>query len=178
MNGLVTLVRGADRINERVGRIVAWFTLGTVLLCFLTVYLRYVLNFGFVWMQELYVAEHAMVFMVGAGYTLLHGGHVRVDIFYNRMSTRRRAWVDLIGTLLFMVPFLGVTWLYSWPFVRASVAVLESSGQPGGMAGVFVLKTILLLFCLLVALQGLAMIARCLLVLSGREEFAVSAGGH
>jgi len=178
MNALAALIRNVDRLNDTVGRIVAWLTLGTALICFLTVYLRYVLNFGFIWMQELYVAEHAVVFMIGAGYTLLYGGHVRVDIFYARMPARRKAWVDLIGTLAFMAPFLIVVWIYSVPFVRASWSILEPSSQPGGMDGVFILKSGLLLFCALVGLQAVAMVARCSLVIAGREEFARPGGGH
>ncbi|HSE77738.1 MAG TPA: TRAP transporter small permease subunit [Alphaproteobacteria bacterium] len=175
---LTTLVRLVDRLNDTIGRFVAWLTLGTALICFLTVYLRYVLNFGFIWLQELYVAEHAIVFMIGAGYTLLYGGHVRVDIFYARMSARRKAWVDLVGTLVFMAPFLVVVWIYSLPFVRASWSIFEPSSQPGGMDGVFILKSGLLLFCALVGLQAVAMVARCSLVIAGREEFARSGQEH
>ena len=178
MGWLEAFVRWADRLNEKVGRAVAWLTLGTVAVCFLVVVLRYVFSIGFVWMQELYVWQHATVFMVGAGYTFLHGGHVRVDIFYARMSTRRRAWVDLVGTLVFLLPWLGVVLWYGYPFLALSWRLLEPSAQSDGLPGYFILKSVIPVFCVLVGLQGLALAARSLLVLRGREGFTPAAGGH
>src|SRR5690606_37431965 len=103
-----TIVRAIDTLNEYTGRVLAWLTLGTVLVCFLVVVLRYLFAIGSVCLQELYVWQHAIVFMLGAGYTLLHGGHVRVDILHARMSERRRAWIDLLGTIFFLMPWLVV----------------------------------------------------------------------
>ena len=124
MNAAIAFIRAVDRLNEVVGRVVAWLTFGTVAVCFLVVVLRYVFSIGFVWMQELYVWQHAVVFMLGAGYTFLHGGHVHVDIFYARMSPRRRAIVDLIGTVLFLLPWLGVVLYYGMPFLMLSWRLL------------------------------------------------------
>ncbi|HXV22957.1 MAG TPA: TRAP transporter small permease subunit, partial [Alphaproteobacteria bacterium] len=125
MNALIAAVRVIDRINEVVGRAVAFLTLGAVLVCLLVVVLRYVFSVGFIWLQELYVWQHAAVFMLGAGYTLLHGGHVRVDILYARMSPRRRAAVDLAGTMVFLLPWLGVLLYYGTPFLLLSWRLLE-----------------------------------------------------
>ena len=102
MNALAGFVRGVDALNEWTGRAAAWLALGCVLTCFTVVLLRYAFGIGFPWMQELYVWLHAAVFMAGAGYTMLHRGHVNVDVFYGRMDGRRRAWVDIAGTLLFL----------------------------------------------------------------------------
>src|SRR4051812_9621380 len=178
MNALIPVVRAIDRFNEVVGRLVAWLTLGTVGVCFLVVVLRYVFSIGFIWLQELYVWQHAVVFMLGAGYTFLHGGHVRVDIFYARMSPRRRAIVDLFGTFVFLLPWLAVILYYGMPFLRLSWRLLEPSSQAGGLPGYFLLKSAIPTFCLLVGLQGLALAARSLLVLSGREEFSPIQPGH
>jgi TRAP-type mannitol/chloroaromatic compound transport system permease small subunit len=178
MNALIATVRVVDRINEAVGRLVAFLTLGAVLVCFLVVVLRYVFSTGFIWMQELYVWQHAVVFMLGAGYTLLHGGHVRVDIFYARMSPRRRAAVDLFGTLIFLLPWLGVLLYYGIPFLALSWRLLEPSAQSDGLPGYFLLKSVIPAFCLLVGLQGLSLAGRSLLVLAGREEFAPAQRGH
>ncbi|MGQ0664751.1 MAG: TRAP transporter small permease subunit [Pseudomonadota bacterium] len=178
MRALIAYIRAVDRLNEAVGRVVAWLALGTVVVCFLTVYLRYVVGFGFIWLQELYVWQYAIVFMVGAGYTFLYGGHVRVDIFYAPMSVRNKAWVDLIGTVVFALPFMTVVFVESWPFFVASLAIGEGSQQPAGLPALYLLKSTLLLFALLVGLQALAMMARSALVLSGREEFATRAAGH
>ena len=178
MNAAIAFIRAVDRINEVVGRIVAWLTFGTVAVCFLVVVLRYVFSIGYVWLQELYVWQHAVVFMLGAGYTLLHGGHVRVDIFYARMSPRRRAVVDLFGTLVFLLPWLGVVAYYGIPFLALSWRLFEPSSQSDGLPGFFLLKSVIPAFCLLLGLQGLALAARSLLVLAGREEFAPARSGH
>jgi TRAP-type mannitol/chloroaromatic compound transport system permease small subunit len=178
MNALIPVIRTIDRFNEVIGRIVAWLTFGTVSVCFLVVILRYIFSIGFVWLQELYVWQHALVFMLGAGYTFLHGGHVRVDIFYARMSARRRAIVDLFGTFVFLLPWLGVILYYGMPFLTLSWRLLEPSSQAGGLPGYFLLKSAIPTFCVLVALQGLALAARSLLVLSGREEFSPMQSEH
>jgi TRAP-type mannitol/chloroaromatic compound transport system permease small subunit len=110
------------------------------------------------------------VFTLGAGYTLLHGGHVRVDIFYARTSPRRRAWVDLFGTLFFLLPWLGVLVWFGWPYLSRSWGLLEASGQAGGCSGYFLLKSAIPAFALLLALQGAALACRSVLVLTGHPE--------
>jgi TRAP-type mannitol/chloroaromatic compound transport system permease small subunit len=166
---LIGAVRAIDAMNEWIGRVTAWLTLGTVLVCAAVVVLRYAFAYGSICLQEIYVWEHAVVFMVGAGYTLLHRGHVRVDIFYAAMSRRARAWVDLIGTLLFLLPWLAVLVWFGWPFVRLSWSLLEPSSQAGGCQGFFLLKSVVMVFAAVVALQGAALAARSILVLAGRE---------
>src|SRR3546814_636921 len=104
VSGLVAFVNLIDRLNERVGRAVAWLTLLMVMITFAVVVLRYVYSIGWVWLQESYVWLHGIVFMVGAGYTLLHNAHVRVDIFYRPSSVRYKAMVDLFGSLLLLLP--------------------------------------------------------------------------
>ncbi len=79
MSIIVRFVRFVDRMNESIGRGVAWLTLAMVLITFVVVILRYVFSIGWVWLQESYVWVHGIVFMIGAGYTLLHNGHVRVE---------------------------------------------------------------------------------------------------
>jgi TRAP-type mannitol/chloroaromatic compound transport system permease small subunit len=166
---LQRVVRVVDAVNERIGRAVAWLTLGCVLTCFAVVVLRYGFDVGYPWMQEFYVWQHAVVFLVGAGYTLLHRGHVNVDILYGRMSPRHKAWLDILGTLLFLFPWLAVVAWTSGPFVLASWAVREGSANPSGMPGIFLLKTTVWVFVLLVFAQGLAHAIRCGLLLAGRE---------
>lgn len=178
MNVLIGYIRTIDAINGAIGKLVAWLTLGTVLVCFINVYMRYALGFGYVWMQELYVWQHAIVFLVGAGYTLMIGGHVKVDILYSKFSPRRKALADMIGTLVFMLPFLIAITIEAWPFVAFSYQLNESSLQPGGMPMTYILKSMILVFTVLVGLQGLAVIARSILVLNGRLEFSPQGGGH
>lgn len=170
MQHLESFVRLADRINEWVGRATSWLTLAMVAICFVVVVLRYVFGVGWVWMQEAYVWLHGVVFMVAAGYTLLHEGHVRVDIFYRGASVRRRALVDLLGSLLLLLPSTVLIAAVSVPYVAESWSRLETSREAGGLPGLFLLKTVLLVFCALVLLQGLALAARSALTLAGRGE--------
>lgn len=171
MNGLAAFVRITDRLNDTIGRGVAWLTLAMVLVTFLVVVLRYVFVLGWVWMQESYVWMHGFVFMLGAGYTLLHNGHVRVDIFYRPRDARYKAWVDLLGALLLLLPIVSLVFVVSWPYVLDSWLRLEESREAGGLPGLYVLKTAILAFCVLIGLQGLSLMARSVLVLAGRREF-------
>lgn len=165
---LEAFVRAVDAANEAVGRITAWLTLGCVLTCFAVVVLRYGFNIGYPWMQELYVWQHAAVFMVGAGYTFLHKGHVNVDILYGRAGPRTKAWVDILGTLIFLFPWLGVLASSSASFILSSWSIREASGNPEGMPALYILKSAIWIFCGLMFVQGLALIVRRALELRGR----------
>lgn len=178
MGVLAGVVRGVEAVNLWVGRVVSLLALGTVLACFATVYLRYALNINFTWLQETYLWQHALVIVLGAAYTMMTGGFVRVDIFYGRMPPRRRAIVDLAGTMLLLLPFLYVLWAAFTTFFLNSFRVDEGSPNPGGLPNWWLLKLAMLGFIVLVALQGLALMARSLLVLGGREEFAGKATSH
>ena len=176
MAQLAGFVRTIDRLNDWIGRGVAWLTLAMVLVTFLVVVLRYVFSLGWVWMQESYVWLHGVVFMVGAGYTLLHNGHVRVDIFYRTNSRRYQAWVDIFGALALLLPFVIVSLFASLDYVIDSWQGLEESREAGGLPGLFLLKTVIWVFCVLVALQGLALAGRSALILSGDRTFPDLAG--
>ncbi len=171
MSGLIAFVNLVDRLNDRIGRGIAWMTLLMVLITFVVVILRYVYAIGWVWLQESYVWLHGIVFMLGAGYTLLHNGHVRVDIFYRPSGIRYKAIVDLFGSLLLLLPLVAVVIFVSYGYVFDSWARLEESREAGGLPGLFLLKTVILLFCALIGLQGLSLAARSFLVLIGHPEF-------
>ncbi|UYN97996.1 MAG: TRAP transporter small permease subunit [Enhydrobacter sp.] len=149
-----------------------------VIVAFVVVILRYVFAIGWVWLQESFVWMHGLLFMLGAGYTLLHNQHVRVDIFYRGASVRNKAWIDLFGAICLLAPMLGVVFFYSTGFVERSWSRFEGSAEAGGLPGLFILKTAIPVFCLLLALQGVAIILRCVLVFSGREEFAFGRGSE
>jgi TRAP-type mannitol/chloroaromatic compound transport system permease small subunit len=168
MNLLPRFVRGVDALNDWIGRTVAWLTVACVLTCFAVVVLRYGFNLGFPWLQELYVWQHATVFMAGAGYTLLHRGHVNVDVMYGRLGPRGQAWIDILGTLIFLFPWLAVLAWTSAPFVLESWRIREASATADGMPGLYVLKSMLWVMCGLLFLQGLALLARRGLFLAGR----------
>jgi TRAP-type mannitol/chloroaromatic compound transport system permease small subunit len=166
-----------DAICRWSGYIVAWAALATVLLCFATVYLRYVMGTGLIWLQEAYIWTHVAVIALGAGYTMMTGGFVRVDVFYARWDDRRRALSDLVMTLLLLVPFLFVFGTAVWTFWTASWASDEGSLNPGGMGNLWLLKATLLGFILLIGLQGAAFVLRGLLVLSGHPQYALRHAG-
>jgi TRAP-type mannitol/chloroaromatic compound transport system permease small subunit len=168
---LAALVRSIDRFNEQVGRGVSWLTLTMVLIAFAVMLLRYVFAIGWVWMQESYVWLHGVVFMLGAGYTLLHDGHVRVDIFYRGAPPRRKALVDLFGSLLLLLPVVVLIFSVSFDYVADSWMRLEESREAGGLKGLFLLKSVILAFCVVLGLQGLALAGRSLLILRGHPDF-------
>jgi len=160
------------------GYIVAFATLATVLLCFATVYLRYVMGMGLIWLQESYVWTHVIVILLGAGYTMMSGGFVRVDVFYSNWPDRRRAISDLLMTLLLLVPFLWVFGSGVWVFWGSSFRADEGSLNPGGLPDYWLLRGALLGFIILIALQGLAFVLRGVLVIFGHERFALRHAGH
>lgn len=167
---LASLVRAIDRINEVIGRWTSWLVLSMVLTTFAVAVLRYGFDVGWIWLQEIYVWMHAVIFLVAAGYTLLHDGHVRVDIFYRTASERAKAWINLLGFVFFLVPTIAAIWWSSWPYVRLSWQRLEVSREAGGMHGLFLLKTAILMFCVLLVLQGLAFAIRNLFALVRRPD--------
>jgi TRAP-type mannitol/chloroaromatic compound transport system permease small subunit len=136
-----------DRISSITGKAAAWLTLFMVIVTFIVVIMRYVFDAGLIWMQESVVWMHAVVFMLGAAYTLRAEEHVRVDIFYRTMSERRRAWVDLIGVIVFLMPLCTFLAL-PYPFVP-------------------LLKSVQLLMPIAVSLQGLSLLVRSVKTLRG-----------
>jgi len=166
---IVAAIRMIDRLNNVVGQLVAWLTLATVLICALVVGLRYIFGIGFIWMQELYVWTHAFVFLLASGFAYLRNTHVRVDIFYAPASVKTKAWIDLCGVVFLLLPWLVLLIWVSWSYVVASWEVREASLQNNGMYGVYVLKSAILLFAILLGLQGIAWIGRCVLVIRGEE---------
>ena len=171
MAGLAAFVRWVDRLNDVIGRGVAWLTLAMVLITVAVVILRYIYSVGWVWMQESYVWLHGIVFMLGSGYTLLHNGHVRVDILYRTAGVRYKALIDILGSFLLLLPMVIVVFLVSIDYVTASWLKLEESREAGGLPGLFLLKSVILAFCLLLGLQGLSLAGRSVLALSGDKEF-------
>jgi TRAP-type mannitol/chloroaromatic compound transport system permease small subunit len=170
MRALAGFVRFAEAVNDVVGRTVAYLTLATVLICATVVVIRYVFETGFIWLQELFVWTHSTAFMLGAAFTLMVNRHVRVDILYASRSQRTQALLDLLSTIVFLFPWIIVLWYYAWPYVAASWALGEDSPQVGGMPSLYLLKSVILGFCALMMLQGLAICARSAIVLGGRPE--------
>ncbi len=170
MSQLASLARIIDAVNEWVGRTIAWAALAMVLVQFTVVVLRYVFGFGSILMQESVIYLHAILFMIGAGYTLLHEGHVRLDIFYRDTSVRTKALVDLWGSIGLLIPVTVLIWWSSWPYVAGSWKVLEGSKETSGIHAVFLLKTVILVFAALMLVQGISLMAKSILTLKGRRQ--------
>ncbi len=151
-----------DRFSRLTGKVTAWLTLLMVIVTTVIVILRYVFDAGFIWLQESVTWMHAAVFMLGASYTLLHEEHVRVDIFYRSMSDARRAWVDLLGVLIFLLPMCAYLAYVAWDFAAASWSIRESSREPGGLAYplIPIIKSVVILMPVAVGLQGLSLLLR------------------
>lgn len=161
------LIRHINHFIEWLGRMVSWLTLGMVMVLFGIVLLRYFFNTGSIALQESVTYMHALVFMLGAAYTLQHDGHVRVDIFYQRWSPVTKAWINNFGILLFLLPVCITLIAMSWEYVDNAWAVHETSREAGGLGGVFLLKSVILLMPGLLLLQGLAQFLHNLLTILG-----------
>ena len=161
-------ISAIDRFTDWTGRMVSWLTLAMVLMTLVVVVLRYYFQSGSIALQESITYLHGLVFMLGIAFTLQRGGHVRVDIFYRGFSPQKKALVDLIGGLVFLLPVSLLILIFSWDYVVASWAIGETSEERSGIQGIYLLKTLLLLMPATLMLQGLAEILRSTLVLLGK----------
>lgn len=151
-----------DAVSIGVGRTVSWLTLLMVIVTFVIVVMRYAFGAGLIWLQESVTWMHAVVFMLGAAYTLQQEEHVRVDIFYQKMTDKQRGWVNLVGVLAFVFPMCGFLMYESMDYVGAAWSIREVSVNSGGLPYPFVplLKSVLLVMPFAVSLQGLALLLR------------------
>lgn len=167
------LYRFLDEMNNQIGRVLAWFTLAMVLVQFVVVIMRYVFSapdflwISTIWWQELIVYLHGTVIMLGMGYTLLHDGHVRVDIFYREASQIVKDWTDLLGSLLFLLPMCWIIWWSAYPNVYNSWLTLEGSTETSGIPYKYVLKSTVLIGAVLLALQALSTAIKAFLRIAG-----------
>jgi TRAP-type mannitol/chloroaromatic compound transport system permease small subunit len=151
-----------DRLIAGIGRGVAWLTLVMTLLTFTIVFLRYGLNMGWIWLQESVTYLHATVFMAAAAWAFQTDDHVRVDIFYRDRPARYQNQVNLVGTMLFLLPFSVFLLIIGWDYVSASWATREASREAGGLPLVFLLKSLILVLPALLLLQSLSTVRQCL----------------
>lgn len=159
-----------DRFMTTIGRGAAWLVLAIVVLQFALVLARYGFGLGSIWLTETVIYGHATLFLLASAWTLRAGGHVRVDIFYADASPRTRAIVDLAGSLLLLLPFALVLLWLSAPYAARSWAVLERSQETSGLPLVFVLKTLIPVFAVMMALQGVAQAIKAAQALTGKAR--------
>lgn len=157
-----SLINQLEKISEWCGRAVSWCVLVMVLIISYDVFMRYFFQIGSVALQELEWHLFAVIFLLGASYTLKNDGHVRVDIFYQskKLTDKHRAWIDLLGTLIFLIPFCVLIIVSSWEFVAYSFRISEGSPDPGGLPYRFLLKAAIPAGFFLLLLQGVALILR------------------
>lgn len=153
---LLRLCRGIDCFTEVTGKGVSWLTLILIITTCAVVILRYFLSSGSIILQEAVTYLHASLFMLAMAFTLKRGGHVRVDVLYGNFSARTQALVDALGTLLLLIPVCLLILFFSWDYVYISWAIEERSTEGGGIAYVYVLKTLLLILPLMLILQGIS----------------------
>jgi TRAP-type mannitol/chloroaromatic compound transport system permease small subunit len=171
LQGLLRVANAIDRLQEGVGKVVVWLVPFVVLLGVWNVFGRYV---GFLVGRNLasnVLIEgqwytFSLIFFLGAAWTLLHDGHVRVDVFYGGMSPRNKAIVNIIGTALFLLPFMAMLIYFCWPYVRGSWRILEDSPEPSGLPR-YPLQTVMIVGPLLLLLQGISEIIKNVAFLRG-----------
>jgi TRAP-type mannitol/chloroaromatic compound transport system permease small subunit len=152
-----------------VGRAAAWLCLIIVALEFALVVARYLFGLGSIWLTETVLYAHAALFMLAAAWTLQAGGHVRVDVFYAEARPRTRAMIDLAGSLLFLLPFTALLLWFALPYAARSWAILERSQETSGLPLVYLLKTLIPVFAVLMALQGVSQAIKAAAILRGRR---------
>ncbi|MDP6875959.1 MAG: TRAP transporter small permease subunit [Alphaproteobacteria bacterium] len=180
MNRPLAIARFIDLMNEKIGRSISWLALIMILVQFVVVVMRYIFGMGSIFMQESIVYMHALIFLVAAGYTLLHDGHVRVDIFYGSATPQRKALVNFLGVLVFLWPMCMLILIVSTKFITAAWAVREGSPEGSGIQAIYLLKTVIWVFAVLLILQGYSLLVNSWLVMRGIKtdyDHAAAVGG-
>jgi len=162
---LNSISEGIEHFTDKVGQYIAWLVLIMVILVSYDVTMRYFYQSGSVALQELEWHLFSLIFLLGTAYTFKHDDHVRLDLFYQSkyMNEYRRAWVNFLGGVLFLIPFCLLIIITSWPFVAQSYLHMEGSPDPGGLAYRWILKSSIPLGFALLLLQGMAEIIKNLL---------------
>jgi TRAP-type mannitol/chloroaromatic compound transport system permease small subunit len=164
-----------DRLIAAIGRAVMWLCLFLVLIQFTVVLMRYAFGIGSIWLSESIIYAHAALFLLAAAWTLQQNGHVRVDVFYSKASARGKAIIDLLGALLLLLPFMAVIIIFALPYAARSWSILERSRETSGLPFVYLLKTLIPMFALLMGLQGISQAMRALLSLTKQGVVGASA---
>ena len=167
--GIFAIADNIDRANDIIGRATSWLLFAmTLLLGTIIILARF--KTGFVWMQDLLIYMHGIAFMTAAAHTLLHDGHVRIDVFYSHMSKRKKAMVDALGTLFFLLPSCGAIFFYSFNYVLESWKIREAAQVAGGVPATFLLKTFIWVYVVLMVAQGFSIFLNSIAKLAGKES--------
>jgi TRAP-type mannitol/chloroaromatic compound transport system permease small subunit len=172
------LVKLEQRINwfsDLLGKISATLFIVLLFNVFYDVITRYAFNDVSIGMQELEWHLYAAIFLLGVPYALRNEGHVRVDVIYERLSPRQQAWIDIIGTLLFLLPFSLLVGWYGVGFAEEAYKLGETSGDPGGLPYRWVIKAVIPFAFFSIAISGIGLILKSVNTLLGRHESHYSA---
>ena len=156
MKRLLQLSNIIDITNATLLRLVSWISLMMVLVQFLIVVIRYAFGAGFIPLQESVTYMYGILFLISAGGTFLTDNHVRIDIIYNQVSTKYQSWINLLGCIFLLIPFSILIFYTSWEYVIISWKILEGSQEIGGIRAVYLLKTTILIFAILIGIQGIS----------------------
>lgn len=157
---MLVIADAIDRMNRAVASVVRWLALMMVMVQFCIVIGRYVFGYNSIAAQESVLYMHATLFMLGAGFTLLVDKHVRVDVFYAKVSDAARRRIDILGHIFLLIPSMTALLYWSWPSVRNSWKILEGPISVGGIEAVFLLKSLIPAFCILILLQSVSLLVR------------------
>lgn len=143
-----------DSSNETIGIITSYLIIPLILITFFVAFMRYILDFGSIAIQEIIIYLHALIFVLGAAYTLKNNVHVRIDIFYSKFSKNKKNKVNFYGTLLFLIPTCILIFFTSYNYVLSSILLFESSKEAGGLSIIYILKSYIILLPFSLLLQG------------------------
>jgi len=149
-----------DLFNEKIGILTSYLAIPLILITFFVAFMRYVLDFGSIAIQEITIYLHALIFTVGASYTLKNNMHVRIDIFYNKFSNNLKKNINLFGTIFFLLPSCILIFVTSFNYVISSIMLLESSKEAGGLPILYILKSYILLMVFTLFLQAISEIIK------------------
>ena len=155
-----------DLFNEKIGILTSYLAIPLILITFFVAFMRYALDFGSIAIQEITIYLHALIFTVGASYTLKNNMHVRIDIFYNKFSDNLKKNINLFGTIFFLLPSCILIFITSFNYVISSIMLLESSKEAGGLPILYILKSYILLMVFTLFLQAISEIIK-----NSRKEF-------
>lgn len=178
MHILRNLESWANKLSGVFGWLAGWFCIAMICVVFIDVIARYAFDSGSIAMQELEWHLFAAVFLLGAAYTMREDANVRVDVFYERMSPQKKAWVNILGTLVFVIPMCSLILFSSYDFVTYSYKIQEISNDPGGLPYRFAFKALLPIGYFLVLVQSLAVISRNIRMLAGDTDRIVNTPRH
>ena len=145
-----------DFFNEKIGIFTSHLAIPMIAITFFVAFMRYILDYGSIAIQEIVIYMHALIFTAGAAYTLKNDMHIRIDIFYNKLSANRKKNINFYGTIFFLLPTCILIFITSFNYVISSILLLESSKEAGGLPILYILKTYILFLSATLFLQGIS----------------------